>query len=81
MVNMAWTILSPIEQSIKNKIETIGVPLKDWNIKKLIVDQLTGYNEAFIISEKNDKKYYQIAKVKKNVKMIILYDRFFAART
>ena len=28
----SWVILSPIEQSIKNKIEAVGVPLKDWNI-------------------------------------------------
>ena len=47
--NMAWTILSPIELSIKNKIETIGVPLKDWNIK-INRGILTGYNDAFIIS-------------------------------
>ncbi|MBQ6068798.1 MAG: Eco57I restriction-modification methylase domain-containing protein, partial [Bacteroidales bacterium] len=29
---ISWVILSPIEQSIKRKIEAAGTPLKDWNI-------------------------------------------------
>lgn len=45
----SWVILSPIEQSIKRKIEAIGVPLKDWDIN-IYRGVLTGYNEAFIIS-------------------------------
>ena len=45
----SWVILSPIEQSIKRKIEAIGTPLKDWNIN-IYRGVLTGYNEAFIIS-------------------------------
>ena len=28
----SWVILSPIEQSIKRKIESVGTPLKDWDI-------------------------------------------------
>ncbi|MBQ9436309.1 MAG: Eco57I restriction-modification methylase domain-containing protein, partial [Bacteroidales bacterium] len=28
-----WVILSPIEQSIKRKIEAVGTPLKDWDIQ------------------------------------------------
>ncbi|MFR9619494.1 MAG: TaqI-like C-terminal specificity domain-containing protein [Rikenellaceae bacterium] len=44
-----WTILSPIEQSIKHKIESIGTPLKDWDVE-IYRGVLTGYNEAFIIS-------------------------------
>ena len=28
----SWVILSPIEQSIKRKIEAVGTPLKDWGI-------------------------------------------------
>ena len=45
-----WTISSLIEQSIKQKIEAIGTPLREWdiNINRGI---LTGFNEAFIISE------------------------------
>ena len=42
-------ILSPIEQSIKRKIESAGVPLKDWDIN-IYRGVLTGYNDAFIIS-------------------------------
>ena len=44
-----WVILSPIEQSIKQKIEAVGTPLKDWDIN-IYRGVLTGYNEAFIIS-------------------------------
>lgn len=44
----SWTILSPIEQSIKKKIEKVGTPLKDWDIN-IYRGILTGYNEAFII--------------------------------
>ena len=51
----SWVILSPIEQSIKNKIEAVGVPLKDWNIN-IYRGVLTGCNEAFIINtEKRDE--------------------------
>ena len=28
-----WTILNPIEQSIKSKIDAVGIPLKNWDIK------------------------------------------------
>ena len=45
----SWVILSPIEQSIKRKIEAVGVPLKDWDIN-IYRGVLTGYNDAFIIS-------------------------------
>ena len=44
-----WTILSDIEQGIKQKIESIGIPLKDWDIE-IYRGVLTGYNDAFIIS-------------------------------
>ena len=45
----SWVILSPIEQSIKHKIEAVGTPLKDWDIN-IYRGVLTGCNEAFIIS-------------------------------
>ncbi len=44
-----WMILSPIEQSIKRKIETVGIPLKGWNIN-IHIGVITGCNDAFIIS-------------------------------
>ena len=51
----SWAILSPIEQSIKKKIEAIGTPLKDWDIN-IYRGVLTGCNEAFIINtEKRDE--------------------------
>ena len=45
----SWVILSPIEQSIKRKIESVGTPLKDWNIQ-INYGIKTGFNDAFIIS-------------------------------
>ena len=45
----SWVILSPIEQSIKSKIEKVGTPLKAWDIN-IYRGVLTGYNDAFIIS-------------------------------
>jgi adenine-specific DNA-methyltransferase len=47
----SWVVLSEIEQRIKNKIEAVGTPLKDWNIN-IYRGILTGYNEAFIIDGK-----------------------------
>ena len=45
----SWVILSPIEESIRRKIEAVGTPLKEWDIS-IYRGVLTGYNEAFIIS-------------------------------
>ncbi|MFR0652208.1 TaqI-like C-terminal specificity domain-containing protein [Ligilactobacillus salivarius] len=51
----SWIILNEIEQSIKKKIETVGTPLRDWNIS-INYGIKTGLNEAFIISkEKRDE--------------------------
>jgi len=47
----SWVILNEIEQRIKAKIESVGVPLKNWNIN-IYRGILTGYNEAFIIDGK-----------------------------
>ena len=47
--NDSWVVLSPVEQSIKRKIESVGTPLKDWDIN-IYRGVLTGYNEAFIIN-------------------------------
>lgn len=48
-------ILSPVEQSIKRKIEAIGTPLKDWDIS-INYGIKTGANDAFIIdgSKRNE---------------------------
>lgn len=44
----SWSILSDIEQSIKAKIESVGTPLKDWDIQ-INYGIKTGFNDAFII--------------------------------
>src|SRR5699024_8926561 len=50
----SWIILTPIEKSIKDKIERIGTPLKDWDIK-INYGIKTGFNQAFIIDEETRK--------------------------
>ncbi len=50
-----WTVLTPIELAIKQKIINVGIPLKDWNIQ-VNYGIKTGYNDAFIIrTEKRDE--------------------------
>ena len=51
----SWTVLNEVEQSIKNKIERVGTPLKDWDVK-IYRGILTGFNEAFIIDKKTKDK-------------------------
>ncbi|MCX6152727.1 MAG: Eco57I restriction-modification methylase domain-containing protein [Candidatus Kapabacteria bacterium] len=63
----SWVISSNIEQRIKEKIEAIGTPLKDWDIK-IYRGVLTGFNEAFIIDGK--KKDELIAADPKNAEII-----------
>ncbi|MCJ8498830.1 Eco57I restriction-modification methylase domain-containing protein, partial [Chryseobacterium salipaludis] len=63
----SWVILNSIEQSIKRKIEAVGVPLKDWDIN-IYRGILTGYNEAFIIDGK--KKDELIAEDPKSAEII-----------
>ena len=45
----SWSILSDIERSIKKKVETVGIPLSEWDVQ-IYRGILTGYNDAFIIS-------------------------------
>ena len=44
-----WSILGEIEQRIKHKVESIGVPLKEWDVE-IYRGVLTGCNDAFIIT-------------------------------
>ena len=46
----AWFIGSEAEQKLKEKIEHLGKPLKDWDVK-IYRGVLTGLNEAFIIDD------------------------------
>ncbi len=43
-----WSVLSPLEWSVMEKMQRIGTPLKDWDVK-INRGILTGYNAAFII--------------------------------
>ena len=43
-----WSVLSPLEWSVMEKMQRIGTPLKDWDVK-INRGILTGYNVAFII--------------------------------
>ena len=45
-----WSALSAIEHTIMNKIEAVGMLLKDWDIK-INRGITTGYNKAFIIDD------------------------------
>ncbi len=47
----AWFIGSSAEQKLKEKIERIGKPLKEWDVN-IYRGVLTGLNEAFIIDSK-----------------------------
>ena len=44
----SWSILSPMAQAIKAKIEKYGIPLKDWDVE-IKRGVLCGLSEAFII--------------------------------
>ncbi len=47
----SWTIVSPSEQRIIEKIERAGKPLKEWDVQ-INYGIKTGYNKAFIIDGK-----------------------------
>ena len=63
----SWVILSDIEKRIKEKIEKIGKPLKEWDIN-IFRGILTGCNEAFIIDKA--KRDELIAKDPKSAEII-----------
>ena len=45
-----WSALSAIEQSIMDKMEAAGTPLKDWDVK-INFGLKTGYDKAFVIDD------------------------------
>ena len=63
----SWIILNPIEQRIKEKVELVGIPLKNWDIQ-INYGIKTGFNEAFIIDGKTKDEL--IAKSPKNAEII-----------
>ena len=46
-----WSVLSPLEQSVLDKMQAVGTPLADWDVR-INRGILTGYNKAFIIDQK-----------------------------
>ena len=50
-----WSALSAVEQSIMDKIEAIGTPLKDWDVS-IYRGVTTGFNDAFIIDDATKKE-------------------------
>lgn len=59
----AWYIGSSAEQCLKEKIEQIGKPLKDWDVK-IYRGVLTGLNEAFIIDSQKREEILSNCKTK-----------------
>ncbi len=51
----AWFIRDNTEQKLKEKIERIGKPLKEWDVK-IYYGIKTGFNEAFIINSAKREK-------------------------
>ena len=45
-----WSILSPLEQSVMDKMNSAGTPLRDWDVR-INYGIKTGYNDAFIIND------------------------------
>jgi len=63
----SWIISTKEEFKIKQRIEEIGTPLKDWDVS-INYGIKTGFNEAFLISSK--KKDELIAQDLKSAKII-----------
>ena len=50
-----WTLLSPVEQSVMDKIEAAGTPLKNWDVT-IYRGVTTGLNHAFVIDADTRQK-------------------------
>ena len=50
-----WSVLTPTEQSVMDKMRSEGTPLRDWDVK-INRGILTGLNKAFIINAATRKK-------------------------
>lgn len=53
--NQNWIIASPIESSIRTKVESLGTPLSEWNVD-INYGIKTGANDVFIIDEDTRNK-------------------------
>ncbi len=54
-----WNLTSRKENSIKQKVEKLGLPLKDWDLQ-IYRGILTGCNEAFIINDSIKNKLIRV---------------------
>ena len=54
-----WEIYSPSQQRLAQKIEAIGIPLKNWNIN-IYRGVSTGYNNAFVIDSRKRKELISV---------------------
>ncbi|CAM3450733.1 Eco57I restriction-modification methylase domain-containing protein [Arcobacter aquimarinus] len=84
LTKTSFSFSNPKELAIKQKIEKIGIPLKEWDIK-INYGIKTGFNEAFIIDEnikneliKKDSKSLEIIKPLLRGKDIKKYSVMFA---
>jgi len=55
MDDSVWTIMAPVENSIRQKIDAKGIPLRDWDVK-MNFGIKTGYNEAFLIDSETKNR-------------------------
>ena len=62
-----WSIMSNTEQSVMDKMQSAGIPLKDWELK-INRGITTGLNEAFIID--NETKEALVAEDQKSADVI-----------
>ncbi len=68
----SWVVLNEVEKAIKEKIEKVGMPLKNWNIQ-INYGIKTGFNEAFIIdSETKDRLIKESPKSAEIIRPILL---------
>ena len=63
----AWTLANKEILNVKKKIELIGIPLKEWNVK-INYGLKTGFNEAYLID--TDTKMNFCKKDQKNIEII-----------
>ena len=63
----SFTFANPKELKVKKRIEEVGTPLKEWDVK-IYRGVLTGFNEAFIID--SAKREELIAKDAKSAEII-----------
>jgi len=62
-----WILSSVAEQKIREKMESSGIPLEDWDVS-IYRGVLTGYNEAFMLD--NQKREELIAEDSQNSELI-----------